>query len=191
MIATIFKCPGQWHEVFLCCCETDLQNFTIMRVQNFTPIQHQIPLLLPQLLAPTILLSIIFLLFLLSISVNLTTKNAMGFPSCTSGKEATCQCKRRKKQGFNPWVGKIPLEEGIATRSRFLAWRIPWTEEPGRLWFIGSQRVEHDWSNLACTGKNAVTAESHTVCLWLTYFHLAKCPQASSNLYHETASLTF
>ena len=37
-----------------------------------------------------------------------------------------------------------PLEEGMATHSGILAWRIPWTEEPGRLRSIGSQRVEHD-----------------------------------------------
>ena len=43
-----------------------------------------------------------------------------------------------------------PLEEGTATPSSILAWRIPWTEEPGGLWSIGSQRVEHNGSNLAC-----------------------------------------
>ena len=37
-----------------------------------------------------------------------------------------------------------PLEEGMATHSSILAWKIPWTEEPGRLWSIGSQRVGHD-----------------------------------------------
>ena len=37
-----------------------------------------------------------------------------------------------------------PLEEGMAIF-------IPWTEEPGRLQYIGSQRVGHDWSNLAWT----------------------------------------
>ena len=36
------------------------------------------------------------------------------------------------------------LEEGIAIHSSILAWRIPWREEPGRLQFIGSQRVRHD-----------------------------------------------
>ena len=41
-------------------------------------------------------------------------------------------------------------EEGIATDSSTLAWRIPWTEEPGGLWFIGSQRVGHDRSDFAC-----------------------------------------
>ena len=37
-----------------------------------------------------------------------------------------------------------PLEEDIATHSSILAWRIPWTEEPGGLQSIGSQRVGHD-----------------------------------------------
>ena len=43
-----------------------------------------------------------------------------------------------------------PLKEGMATHSTILARRIPWREEPGRLCCIGSQRVEHDWSDLAC-----------------------------------------
>ena len=42
-----------------------------------------------------------------------------------------------------------PLEEGIATHSRILAWRIPWTEEPRGLLSMGSQRVGHDWSDSA------------------------------------------
>ena len=44
-----------------------------------------------------------------------------------------------------------PPEEGMATHSSILAWRILWTEEPGRLQSMGSQRVGHDWSNLAHT----------------------------------------
>ena len=36
------------------------------------------------------------------------------------------------------------LEEGMATHSSILAWRIPWTEEPGRLQSMGLQRVGHD-----------------------------------------------
>ena len=36
-----------------------------------------------------------------------------------------------------------PLEEGMATHSSILVWRISWTEEPGGLWFTGSQRVGH------------------------------------------------
>ena len=44
-----------------------------------------------------------------------------------------------------------PLEEGMAPLSSTFAWRIPWTEESGGLQSIGSQRVRHHGSNLACT----------------------------------------
>ena len=37
-----------------------------------------------------------------------------------------------------------PLEKGMAVHSSIIAWRIPWTEEPGRLQSTGSQRVGHD-----------------------------------------------
>ena len=37
-----------------------------------------------------------------------------------------------------------PLEEGVATHSSIVAWRIPWTEESGGLQFRGLQRVRHD-----------------------------------------------
>ena len=37
-----------------------------------------------------------------------------------------------------------PLEQGMATHSSILAWRIPWTEEPGRLQSMGLQRVGRD-----------------------------------------------
>ena len=39
-----------------------------------------------------------------------------------------------------------PLEKGMSTYSSSLAWRIPWTEEPGSLQSTGSQRVRHDWA---------------------------------------------
>ena len=40
--------------------------------------------------------------------------------------------------------GEAPLEEGMAAHSSVLAWAIPWTEEPGGLQSMGSQRVGHD-----------------------------------------------
>ena len=47
------------------------------------------------------------------------------------------------------WVWSLgwedPLEKGMATHSSILAWRIPWTEGPGRLQSMGSQSVRHDW----------------------------------------------
>ena len=58
-----------------------------------------------------------------------------------SGKESACQC-RRQKTHFRSL--------GMATHSSILVWKIPWTEDPGGLLSIGSQRVEHDWSDLAC-----------------------------------------
>ena len=42
--------------------------------------------------------------------------------------------------------GEDALEEGMATHSSIVAQRIPWTEEPGRLQSLGSQRVGHDWA---------------------------------------------
>ena len=53
------------------------------------------------------------------------------------------------------WVGSLgredPLQEGMATHSRILAWRIPRTDEAGRLQSLGPQRVIHDRSDLAHT----------------------------------------
>ena len=47
------------------------------------------------------------------------------------------------------WVWPLdwedPLEKGMATHSSILVWRIPWTEEPGKLLSMGLQRVEHNW----------------------------------------------
>ena len=55
-----------------------------------------------------------------------------------------------------PWEMRVwslgqeePLEEGMVTHTGILAWRIPWTEEPYVLQSIQSQRVRHDWSDLA------------------------------------------
>ena len=42
-------------------------------------------------------------------------------------------------------VGSIPGSGSMVTHSSIFAWRIPWTEDPGRLQSMGSQRVRHDW----------------------------------------------
>ena len=70
----------------------------------------------------------------------------IGIPRWHSGKESTCQCKRCKRRGLNPWVGTISLEEGMATHSNILAWEIPWTEGPSGLQSTELQRVGHDWA---------------------------------------------
>ena len=64
----------------------------------------------------------------------------MGFLGGSKGKECACN------------VGNVslipgredPLEKKMTTHSSILAWKIPWTEEPGGLQSIGSQRVEHN-----------------------------------------------
>ena len=67
----------------------------------------------------------------------------MSFPGGATGKESPCQCGDTGN-GFDSWVGKMPLEEGMAIHSSILAWRIPWTKEPGGLQSIGSQVIGHD-----------------------------------------------
>ena len=105
----------------------------------------------------------------------------------SSDKNPTCQCRRCKRGGRDPWVGEIPwrkkrqptpvflpeeshepdgsdckesacmpetqvqslawedpLEKEVATHSSILSWEIPWTEEPGGLQSMGSQRVRHN-----------------------------------------------
>ena len=65
--------------------------------------------------------------------------NSLGFPSGSVGKESAVQEMQEM------WVQSLnqedPLEEGMATHPSILAWRIPWTEEPGGLRTMGSQRV--------------------------------------------------
>ena len=68
----------------------------------------------------------------------------MPFPGGSDGKESTCQCRRHRRHGFDPWIRKIPWRRELATHSSILTWRIPWTEKPGGLQPIGSQRVRRN-----------------------------------------------
>ena len=58
------------------------------------------------------------------------------------------------------WVQSLgqedPLENIMATHSSILAWRIPWTEEPGRLQSMGLQRVGHDWATFTHFTSNLI-----------------------------------
>ena len=65
----------------------------------------------------------------------------MGFPSGAVVKNPPA------KQETQVWsLGQEdPLEKEMASYSSILAWKIPWTEEPGRLQSMGLQRVRHDW----------------------------------------------
>ena len=68
------------------------------------------------------------------------------------------------------WVQSLGQEDSfqkeMATHSSILAWKIAWTEEPGGLQFMGSQRVKHNW----------VTEHAHTPEFYLLFLHhLCKC----------------
>ena len=65
-----------------------------------------------------------------------------GFPGGSDGKESACNV------GDPGW--EDPLEKGMAIHSSILAWRIPWTEEPGGLQFMGSQSWDTtEWLTLS------------------------------------------
>ena len=68
----------------------------------------------------------------------------IGFPCSSVSKESACSA------GDQGWITGLedPLEKEMATHSSILAWKISWTEEPGGLQSIGSQRVGHNWRSL-------------------------------------------
>ena len=68
-----------------------------------------------------------------------TTPYKLRFPGGSDGQESATQETPVRSLG-----GEDPLEKGMATHSSILPWRIPWTEEPGRLQCMGSQRVGHN-----------------------------------------------
>ena len=86
-------------------------------------------------------------------------------PDGPSGKRTCLPVQGAWDVGSIPGVGD-PLEEGLATHSSILAWKTPWTEDPEELQPIGSQRVGHDWSDLAC--MHACTLDGGKWCLYKT-----------------------
>ena len=68
-----------------------------------------------------------------------------GFSDGPRSKESTCQSRRHKRRGFNPWVGKILGVENCNTL-QYSGWENSRTEEPDGLWFMGLQRVRHYWT---------------------------------------------
>ena len=68
---------------------------------------------------------------------------------------------------WETWVQSLGqedlLEKGMPTHSSILAWKIPWTEEPGGLQFMGSQRVGHDWATNTFTFNLTV----YVICKYL------------------------
>ena len=97
----------------------------------------------------------------------LLTNPNKDFPGGANGKELTCQCRKHNETQIRFLGREDPLEEGMATHSSTVVWRIPWTEEPGGLQSIGLQRVIHKYSNLAHTHKHI-----YINIYWLSYIYI-------------------
>ena len=67
----------------------------------------------------------------------------MGFPGGAVVKNLPANAGDAGNAGFIPGLGRSP-GVGNGNHSSILAWKIPWTEEPGELQSMGSQRVRHD-----------------------------------------------
>ena len=91
-----------------------------------------------------------FIIFLIEYTHILYVLNTKHFPSDFEYNGAYLVVQMAKilpamqKTQIQPLGKGDPLEKGMATHSSILAWRIPWTEEPGGLQSMGSQRVRHD-----------------------------------------------
>ena len=72
----------------------------------------------------------------------------IGYPLQYSWASLVAQMVKNSPQKWETCIQSLgwenPLEKGMSTHSSILAWRIPWTEEPGGLQSTGSQRVRHD-----------------------------------------------
>ena len=98
----------------------------------------------------------------------LLATTSLGFPGGTSGKECTCQFRRHKRSGFDPWVRKITLRAKGQPTPIFLPGKSPQTKEAGRLQSIALQRVGRDCSNLASSMPHAICS----LYLWSSGFFL-------------------
>ena len=92
-----------------------------------------------------------------------------GLPQWLSGKKSSWT------QVMHVWsLGQEdPLKDSAVTHSSLLAWRIPWTEEPGRLQSTGSQKVEHNWSdraNMHTASQTFPIKSTFTILLVFSYY---------------------
>ena len=81
-------------------------------------------------------------------------------PTVKKKKKILLQCGR---PGFDPWVGKIPWRRIWQPTPVFSPGESPWTEEPGGLQSMGSQRVGHDWQHVST---------KPSICSYSVYFQL-------------------
>ena len=97
----------------------------------------------------------------------LTVIHQQVFPGGANGKEPACQCRTQEMLVWSLGQEDL-LEKEMATHSNILAWKIPWTEEPGGLQSTGSQRVGHNW---ATDRLSTHTRTIHQWAKWLAQRH--------------------
>ena len=81
-----------------------------------------------------------------------------------SGKESACQCRRHRRHIFDPWVGKIPLEEHMAAHSSILVWSYP---RDRRACWATVHRVVESWTWLKWLSTvHSMALEDHLCDSW-------------------------
>ena len=98
----------------------------------------------------------------------------IGLPGPSHSKESAWNAEDLQEMSIRPLGWEDPLEKVMAIHSSILTWRVPWTEEPGGLQFMGSQRVGHDWATNTLTFSSNTTrlqqlwlVDSEDVQLWI------------------------
>ena len=96
------------------------------------------------------------------VSISWVMVRNKGFPGGSAAKNPPAMQGLEELQ-VRSLCREVPLEEGMATHSSILAWRIPWTEEPEGLQSIESRRVGNNGSDLAITRNRAELIEAVTM----------------------------
>ena len=103
----------------------------------------------------------------------------LGLPQWCRGKESACQCRTHRRFRFISGLGKYHVV-GMATRSRILAWKIPWTEELGGLQSMGSQKVGYDSVHMRRRRRNL-----HLAILLLTQHNYLETHKETQNSFQS------
>ena len=113
----------------------------------------------------------------------------IGYPLEYSWASLVAQLVKNPPAMRETWVRSLgqkdPLEEGVATHSSILAWRIPWTEESGGLQSMGSQRVGHNWATEHTSHTHPIM-NTESIFFFFQLFSPSSLPGSSS--YNHTLS---
>ena len=109
-----------------------------------------------------------------------STGEVIGYPLQYSWASSVAQLVKNLPVMWETWIHSLgwedPMEEGMATHSSILAWRIPpWTEKPGRLQSMGSQKVGHSWATKPSTAQEDETLKKMHSLQKMTSRKLGEC----------------